>query len=156
VSKSFQIPYSSPLHLGGRRNGNIWFTELALGAWFSLAISTQVAGSSWSPVSVPSDPTQQFSKNCEREGWRYLVVLRACFQSFWCTWQQTFAVVRQPLEAILTAGHSWVLYFTVIPRWWDLLHAKVGVVTNYLMVHCWNSLLFKDLTRLMSEFFTLH
>jgi hypothetical protein len=57
-SKSFQISYSNPVHLGGRRNGNMWFTELALGALVSLAVSTTVAGCSWSPVSVPSDPTQ--------------------------------------------------------------------------------------------------
>jgi hypothetical protein len=105
---------------------------------------------------VPSDPTQQFSNNCVREGRGYLVVLRACFQSSWCTWQQTPAVGKQILEASLAAGQSWLLYFTVIPRWWGLLLAKTGVVTYYLTLHCWNSLLFKDLTCIMSEFFTLH
>jgi hypothetical protein len=65
-SKSFQIPYNSSLHLGRRRNRNMWFTELALGALVSLAVSTHRCRQLLEPSLRPSVTTQQFSNNCER------------------------------------------------------------------------------------------
>jgi hypothetical protein len=70
---------------GWEEDGKMWFTELALGALVTLAISTHSCRQLLEPSLSAFRPHSTIFNNCEREGGGYIVVLRTYFQSSWCT-----------------------------------------------------------------------